>query len=198
LVNNIEEINIKLIKTNFSQYIIGVIMADDDFLELSQSLEKIREVLQGDGYFSIDDVDSISESRTYYSRASKLIISTWEMVKKKGFKIFFSQSYEEHTMIGEIVTILESYYYLIEDYDNLYKTLVNEIPSVDSVTFFIFFDTHIYIYLSEISRYAKEKNEQKAKTLYNTLLKLKNNQNIIIPKDFSTLEQLSNLSSSYF
>lgn len=173
-------------------------MVDADFLLLYQSLEKIRDILNGDGYFSIDNEDSVKEARAFYSKAGELIISTWEIVKRKGFEAFFVQSYEGHSMIGDLVTNLESYYYLIEDYDNLYKVLVNEIPPVDNVTFFIFFDTHIYIYLSEISRYAKERNEQKAKILYNTLLNLKNNQNLIIPKNISTLKQLSDLSSTYF
>ena len=58
------------------------------------------------------------------------------------------------------MTILESYYYLIGESENDFKVLINEIAPVDRITFFIFFDKHINIYISEITRYAKEKKSQ--------------------------------------
>ncbi len=168
-------------------------MADKDFLLLSESIDKIKNMLNGDGYFSLEDEDSIKDICPYYKEAGNLILSTWQLVKDKGLKSFFSQNYDEHSLIGDLVTTLESYYYLMGDSENLFKVLINEIPSVDRITFFIFFDTHINIYLSEISRYAKSKNESRSWTLYKALITLRNNSNIIIQNDLSTLEQLSEL-----
>ncbi len=168
-------------------------MADKDFLLLFESLEKIKNMLNGDGYFSLEDEDSIKDIRPYYKDAGNLILSTWQLFKDKGFKSFFSQNYDEHSLIGDLVTILESYYYLIGDSENLFKVLINEIPPIDRITFFIFFDTHINIYLSEITRYAKEKNESRSWALYNTLKSLRYNSSIIVQNDLSTLEQLSEL-----
>jgi len=168
-------------------------MSDTEFMSLYLSLEKIREALQGDGYFSLDEEDSVREARSSYEVAGHLIVSTWEMVKDRGFKTFFSGDYEEHSLLGDLVTTLESYYYLIGDFDKLYNILVHDLPSVDKITSFIPFDTHIYIYRSEIARYAKLGNESKSWTLYNTLINLRNNRNEIIPKNLTALEQLSEL-----
>lgn len=168
-------------------------MADTEFLLLYDSLNKIKNMLNGDGYFSLEDEDSINDIRPYYKEAGDLILSTWQLVKEKGFKSFFSQSYDEHSLIGDLVTTLESYYYLNGDSDNLFNVLINDIPSIDKITFFIFFDTHINIYLSEISRYAKEKNELRSWALYKALISLRNNNSIIIQNDLSTLEQLAGL-----
>jgi hypothetical protein len=150
-------------------------------------------MLNGDGYFSLEDEDSIKEIRPFYKDAGNLILSTWQLVKDKGFQSFFSQNYDEHSLIGDLVTTLESYYYLIDDSENLFKILSNEVPAVDRITSFIFFDTHINIYRSEITRYAKEKNEIRSWALYKALIDLRNNSSIIIQNDLSTLEQLSEL-----
>ncbi len=153
---------------------------------------KIEEILQSNIVIDLYDDENIKTAKKYYEEASEMIVITNSYIKNKFLGNKSPKYGYSYLFLGELAIMLQVHHWLMGFQDELFNVMVEYIPLFDKNTEMFFTEDSIYIYKYEISRYAKKGLLNQAKKLYDTLIGL-SQDNEVIPKELKEKQEFIDL-----
>ena len=116
----------------------------------------------------LSDLESIAKTKPIYEKWGELLLGTYNYTKKVGFSSFDSSN------LNYLVQEVGMLYWIMKQPDLFYNFILHDLVEFDGSNY-IFWAGLDKVIIKEISDLARKNELHKASTLYNALLKLKNN-----------------------